>query len=108
LIAQVDDVQLVGADIAVHLIDVGYCDARYAGAVHFVTALKKRPQRYVDEPRVGGAARAEFKERVAWWCMALGRAAELCRWPATVLTETLRHWNNQALRHEGSTGDRRM
>jgi hypothetical protein len=29
LIAQLDDVQLVGNDIALHLVDVSYCDARY-------------------------------------------------------------------------------
>ena len=66
--------QLVGADIAVHLIDVGYCDARYADVVEFATALKMRLRRYVDEPRVANAARAEFKERVrgsAWRWAAL-------------------------------------
>jgi len=31
--------------------------------------------------------RGDFHDRVAWWCHALARAAELCRWPAIVLTE---------------------
>jgi hypothetical protein len=88
LVVQLDDVQLAGDDIALHLIDVGFCDARYADAVEFVSALRTRLQRYVREPRVASDARGSFKERVAWWRMALGRAAELCRWPAVVLTET--------------------
>ena len=87
-VVQLDDVQLAGDDIALHLIDVGFCDARYADAVEFVSALRTRLQRYVREPRVASDARGSFKERVAWWRMALGRAAELCRWPAVVLTET--------------------
>jgi hypothetical protein len=33
-------------------------------------------------------ARAELKERVSWWSVAVGRVAELCRWPAIVLMET--------------------
>jgi hypothetical protein len=88
LVMQVDDVQLVGNDIGLHLIDVGYCDARFVDAVHFVSALKGRLQRYIDNPRAANAARAEFKERTAWWRMALSRAAELCRWPAIVLMKT--------------------
>jgi hypothetical protein len=88
LVMQVDDVQLVGNDIGLHLIDVGYCDARFVDAVHFVSALKGRLQRYIDNPRAANAARAEFKERTAWWRMALSRAAELCRWLAIVLMKT--------------------
>ena len=87
LVVQLDDVQLVGDDIALHLIDAGFCDARYADAIEFVSALRTRLQRYVREPRVASDARGSFKERVAWWRMALGRAAELCRWPVVILTE---------------------
>ena len=87
LVLQLNDAQLVGDDIALHLIDVGFCDARYADAVEFVSALRMRLQRYVREPRVARDARGSFKERVAWWRMALGRAAELCRWPVVVLME---------------------
>jgi hypothetical protein len=87
LITQVDDTELVGGDIAIHLVEVGYCNARYAGAVHFASALKTRLQRYVREPREASAARAEFRERVAWWRMALGRSFDLRKWPAIVLTE---------------------
>jgi hypothetical protein len=65
--------RLVGDDIALHLIEVGYCDARYADAVAFVSALRKRLQRYVDDPQVASDARSDFRERVAWWHMALGR-----------------------------------
>jgi len=85
LIVQLDDVQLSGNDIAIHLIEVGYCDARYADAVAFVSALGKRLQRYVDNPLAASDARGDFHECVKWWRMALGRAAELCRWPAIVL-----------------------
>ena len=89
LIAQLDDIELVGSDIALHLIDTAYCDARYTCATGFVSALEKRRlQNYVDDPRAASAARSEFRERVGWWRMALGRAAELCRWPAIVLMET--------------------
>jgi hypothetical protein len=70
LIAQLDDVQLVGNDIALHLIDVGYCDAKYVDAVAFAQALKTRLQRYVDSPLAASDARGNFRERVAWWRMA--------------------------------------
>jgi hypothetical protein len=78
-------VQLVGSDISLHLIDVGYCGARYANAVAFVSALKTRLQRYLGKPDIARAARAEFRKRVAWWRMALSRTSELCRWSAIVL-----------------------
>jgi hypothetical protein len=87
LVLQLDDVQFVGDDIALHLIDVGYCDARYTDAVHFVSTLKARLQRYIDNPGAANNARGDFREHVAWWRMALGRAAEPCRWPAIVLME---------------------
>jgi hypothetical protein len=70
LVAQLDDVRLVGNDMFIHLVEVGYCDARYAGAVHFASALKTRLQRYVRNPEVAVSARAEFGERIAWWRMA--------------------------------------
>jgi hypothetical protein len=88
LILQVDDVELVGADISLHLFDLAYSDAKCVGAVHFLAALRMRLQRYVDDPRAASAARSEFRERVGRWRMALGRAAELCRWPTIVLMKT--------------------
>ena len=87
LITQLGDTQLVGDDISLHLIDVAFCDTRYADAVEFVSALRTRLQRYNREPRVAINARGDFRDRVAWWRMALGRAAELCRWPGIVLME---------------------
>lgn len=59
LIIQLDGVHLAGDDIARHLIDIAYADAM--------------------PPAAASTARAEFKERVAWWRTALSRAAELCR-----------------------------
>jgi hypothetical protein len=87
LVIQLDDTELVGGDIAIHLVEIGYCNARYHDAIDFASALRTRLQRYVRNPEVAIAARAEFRERVAWWRMALGRASELCRWPAIVLTK---------------------
>jgi hypothetical protein len=52
-----------------------------------MSALRKQLQRYVDDPQVASCARGDFRERVAWWRIALSRAAELCRWPAVVLME---------------------
>jgi hypothetical protein len=80
-------VQLVGDDIAISLIEVGFCDLRFADAVEFAAALRTRLQRYIREPRVANNERRVLKERISWWSMALGRAAELCRWPAIVLME---------------------
>ena len=85
LITQLDDVQLVGNDMAIHLIEVGFCEARYADAVEFASALRSRLRRYVRSPQMAEAAREEFRERVGWWRMALGRAFELRKWPAIVL-----------------------
>ena len=82
------DVQLVRDDIALHLIEVGFCNARYSSTVDFVSALRTRLHRYVREPRLASNTRTAFKERHAWWRMAQGRAAELSRWPAIVLIET--------------------
>lgn len=87
LIVQLDDVQLVGDDIALSLIDVGFCGVKYADATAFASALEKRLRRYLDDPRAALDARGDFMERNAWWRFALARAAELCRWPAIVLTE---------------------
>ncbi|MGY4349804.1 hypothetical protein ACVWXM_006297 [Bradyrhizobium sp. GM7.3] len=85
LILQLDDVQLVGNDIALHLIEIGYCGAACLDAGAFASALKKRLQHFVDEPAAASAARTELNAHVAWWSMALGRAAKLCRQPAVVL-----------------------
>jgi hypothetical protein len=40
LILQLDDVQLVGNDVAFQLVEVGFCDARNADAVEFASALR--------------------------------------------------------------------
>jgi hypothetical protein len=88
LILQVDDPQFVGDDVAIHILDVGFCDARCADATEFATALKTRLQRYLDNPLAAKNARGSLKERVAWWRFALSRAGALCQWPTTVLTET--------------------
>jgi hypothetical protein len=87
VITQLADVELVGNDMALHLVEVAYCDARYADAVEFVSALRSRLRRYVRSPEVAKAARQEFRQRAGWWRMALGRAFELRKWPAIVLTE---------------------
>jgi hypothetical protein len=87
LVLQLNDPQLAGDDIALHLIDVAFCDARYADAVEFVSALRARLARYVREPRVASDARGDFRDRVVWWRLALARAADLCKWPAVVLME---------------------
>jgi hypothetical protein len=88
LILQLDDVQLVGDDLFLNLVDVGYCDQRYADATEFASALKAWLRRYVGNPLAASDARGDFNERVAWWRMALSRAGELCRWPAVVLMQT--------------------
>jgi hypothetical protein len=88
LVLQVDDPQFVGDDVAVHILDIGFCDARCANATEFATALKTRLQRYASDPRVASNARCILKERVSWWRMALSRAGGLCRWPTIVLRET--------------------
>ena len=88
LITQLDDVQLVGNDLTIHLIEVGFCDARYADAVEFASALRARLRRYVFLPEVAEAERKDLRERIGWWRMALGRAFETRKWPAVVLKET--------------------
>ena len=35
---QLDDTELVGGDIAIHLVEIGYCNARYHDAIDFVSA----------------------------------------------------------------------
>jgi hypothetical protein len=88
LITKIDDVQLVGNDIAIHLIEIAFCDGRCADAVAFASALRKRLRHYADDPHAAQNTRGVFRERVAWWQMAVSRAAELSRWPAVVLMET--------------------
>jgi len=87
-VVEIDDPQFIGNDIAVHLFEVSHCDARYANAMAFVSALEKRLRCYIDNPVAASAARGDLQERAAWWRMALNRASELSRWPAIVLTET--------------------
>jgi hypothetical protein len=72
LITQLDDVELVGNDVALHVVEVAYCDARYADAVEFVSALRSRLRRYVRSPQVAEAAREDFRKRIGWWRTALG------------------------------------
>jgi hypothetical protein len=87
LIERLDDVQLTGDDIAIHLIEVGYCGARCASATAFASALAARLQRYIDNPIAASDARGDLRERIAWWSMAVSRAAKLSKWPALVLMQ---------------------
>ena len=73
LVIQLDDTELVGGDIAIHLVEIGYCDARYHDATDFASALRSRLLRYIRNPEVAVAAREDFRKRVAWWRMTLGR-----------------------------------
>ena len=70
LVIQLDDTELVGGDIAIHLVEVAYCDVRYADAIDFASALRARLRRYVRSREVAEAAREEFRERVGWWRLA--------------------------------------
>ena len=81
---QLLDTELVGGDIAIHLIEIGYCNARYHDAIDFASALRLRLRRYIRSAQVAEAAREDFKKRIGWWKMALGRAFELRKWPAIV------------------------
>jgi len=38
VVIQLDDTELVGGDIAIHLVEIGYCNARYHDAIDFVSA----------------------------------------------------------------------
>ena len=69
LVIQLDDTELVGGDIAIHLVEIGYCNARYHDAVAFASALRSRLRRYVRSPGVAEAAREDFKKRIGWWRM---------------------------------------
>jgi hypothetical protein len=88
LVIQLDDTELVGGDIAIHLVEIGYCNARYHDAIDFASVLRSRLRRYVRSPDVAEAAREDFRKRIGWWKMALGRAFELRKWPALVLTDS--------------------
>ena len=61
---QIKDTELVGGEIAIYLVEIGYCNARYRDAIDFASALRARLRRYVRLPEVAEAAREEFKERV--------------------------------------------
>jgi hypothetical protein len=87
LIVRLDDVQLIGNGIFLNLIEVSHCDARYTDATAFASALAERLQRYLDKPLAADSAREVFRERTAWWRMALSRAGDLSRWPALVVME---------------------
>jgi hypothetical protein len=79
LVAEIDDAEFVGNDIAVHLFDVGFCDAKYAGAIHFVSALERRLQHFLDNDNATDNARSVMRERAMWWKMAISKAGGLCR-----------------------------
>ena len=64
LVIQLNDTELVGGDIAIHLVEIGYCNARYHDAVAFASALRSRLRRYVRSPGVAEAAREDFRKRV--------------------------------------------
>jgi len=57
LIVRLDDVQLVVGDVAIALLDVGYCDKRYHDAFDFADALKRRLERYLQNPDEAARAR---------------------------------------------------
>ena len=61
LVIQLDDTELVGGDIAIHLVEIGYCNVRCADAIDFASALRLRLQRYVHLPEVAEAARQDFR-----------------------------------------------
>lgn len=85
-VVKLDDVQLVGSDIHLALIDVGYCEARYHDATMFASGLRRRLESYVDKPDEAASMRQHYRERTSWWRMALRRAGELSvRWPALLL-----------------------
>jgi hypothetical protein len=88
LILQLDDTELVGNDLALHLVDVAYCGVRVGDAIDFATALRTRLRRYVRLPEVAEAAREDFRSRIGWWKAALGRAFETRKWPAIVLMDS--------------------
>jgi hypothetical protein len=87
LILQLDDVQLVGNDLALHLVDIAYCGVRVGDGTDFAAAFRSRLQRYLRSPEVKEAAREDFRPRIAWWKAAIGRAFEIRAWPAIVLAE---------------------
>jgi hypothetical protein len=87
LIVQLDDTELVGNDLALHLVDVAYCGVRVGDAVGFAAAFRSRLQRYLRSPEVAESAREDFAPRIAWWKAAIGRAFEIRQWPAVVLAE---------------------
>jgi hypothetical protein len=88
LIVQLDDTELVGNDLALHLVDVAYCGVRVVDAVDFASAFRSRLQRYLRSPEVAEAARENFTPRIGWWKAAIGRAFETRKWPAVVLVGT--------------------
>jgi hypothetical protein len=73
LILQLNDVEFVGGDIALSIIEVAYCDARHGDATDFAAALRSRLQRYVRTPEVAVAAREEVKKRIGSWRTAIGK-----------------------------------
>jgi hypothetical protein len=87
LILQLDDTELVGADLALAVIGVAYCDERVGDATDFAAAFRSRLQRYIRCDEVAAAAREEFRKRIPWWKAAIGRALEIRAWPAIVLAE---------------------
>jgi hypothetical protein len=66
LVIQLDDTELVGGDIAIYLVEVAYCNVRYADAIEFASALRSRLWRYARSPEVAEAAREDFRKRIGW------------------------------------------
>lgn len=89
LLLRLDDPELAGNDIATHLVEIGYCDQRCAGATEFLTALAKRLRSYIDNPAAADAARNDYRKFVAWWRTGLNRTADLRRQLAVVLTQVM-------------------
>jgi hypothetical protein len=87
LILQISDTELIGADLALAIIDIAYCDARIGDATDFAAAFRSRLQRYVRYPEFALATREELMKRVAWWRCAVGRALEIRTWPAIALAK---------------------
>jgi hypothetical protein len=70
LILQLADTELVGNDLALHLVEVAYCDVRIGDAVDFAVALRSRLRRYIRNPEAAVAVREDFRRRIGWWRMA--------------------------------------
>jgi hypothetical protein len=75
------DVELVGNDLSIAIVEVAFCDEKVGDATDLAAAMRSRLRRYLKHPEVAASAREFLKERVGWWVMALGRAFQVKRWP---------------------------